>query len=59
MAANSTGALLCTASSEKAVKVFDVVNFGKYLPAKNCIAKIGTIRSRVRDDSKAVQQFIV
>ncbi|XP_026320592.1 peptidylprolyl isomerase domain and WD repeat-containing protein 1 isoform X2 [Hyposmocoma kahamanoa] len=27
MAANSTGTLLCTASSEKAVKVFDVVNF--------------------------------
>ncbi|KAM3959364.1 peptidylprolyl isomerase domain and WD repeat-containing protein 1-like [Aphomia sociella] len=27
VSANSTGSLLCTASSEKAIKVFDVVNF--------------------------------
>ena len=28
VATNSTGTLLCTASTEKTVKVFDVVNFG-------------------------------
>lgn len=31
VATNSTGTLLCTASTEKTVKVFDVVNFGKIL----------------------------
>lgn len=31
VATNSTGTLLCTASQEKTIKVFDVVNFGKVI----------------------------
>jgi len=27
---NGTGSLFCTVSNDKSVKVFDVVNFGKY-----------------------------
>lgn len=30
MVANYNGTLLCTVSADKSVKVFDVINFGKY-----------------------------
>lgn len=31
LASNCNGTYLCTASSDKSVKIFDVINFGEYL----------------------------
>ena len=43
MAVNGTGTLLCTISTDKSVKIFDVINFGMVIHGR-CITSAGLYR---------------
>ena len=53
MATSSDGLLMCTISNDKAIKVFDVVNFGEFKDA--CCVHVAPVNGYVNPRSTYIQ----